>query len=191
MNARVDSYVRNTKWQKEVKKMRMIALECGLTEDFKWSKPCYSYHKSNVVIIQGFKEYCALLFFKGVLLHDPDGILQKTGEHTRVGRQIRFTHVREIVEIESAVKACIYEAIEVERAGLKVNLKAKAAPPIVEEFRNTLKKSPALKAAFQALTSGRQRAYNIYFSSAKQSKTRMTRIEKCAKQILLGKGLSE
>jgi uncharacterized protein YdeI (YjbR/CyaY-like superfamily) len=190
-NPAVDAYIsRVQQWQKETEKHRMILLDCGLTEELKWGKPCYQFQKTNVVVIQGFKEYFALLFFKGFLLKDPDGILVKTGVNTRVGRQIRFANVREIVKMEPILKAYIYEAIEVERAGLTVGVK-KGTEPIPEEFQKKLNKTPALKTAFKALTPGRQRAYILYFSAAKQSKTRESRIEKCMPQILHGKGLND
>jgi uncharacterized protein YdeI (YjbR/CyaY-like superfamily) len=190
-NPAVDAYIsRARQWQKETEKLRMILLDCGLTEALKWGKPCYQFQKTNLVVIQGFKEYFALLFFKGVLLNDPNGILVKTGENTRVGRQIRFANVREIVKLEPVLKAYIYEAIEVERAGLKVGVK-KNTEPIPEELQKKLNKTPALKTAFKALTPGRQRAYILYFSAAKQSKTRESRIEKCMPQILHGKGLND
>jgi uncharacterized protein YdeI (YjbR/CyaY-like superfamily) len=192
MNPKVDEYLSKAKkWQEEMEKLRMIILDCGLTEELKWSAPCYTFQKSNIVIIQGFKKYCALLFFKGVLLNDPISILIKTGENTRVGRQIRFSNVREITEIETFLKAYIYEAIEVEKAGLKVNFKKTIEFIIPEEFQNKLDEIPALKSAFDALTPGRQRAYILYFSAPKQSKTRESRIEKCMQQILNGKGLND
>ena len=192
MNPKVDVYLSKAKkWQEEMEKLRMIILDCQLTEELKWGKPCYAFQKSNIVIIQGFKEYCALLFFKGVLLNDPNGILKKTGENTQVGRQIRFTNVREIVEMEPILKAYIYEAIEVEKAGLKVNFKKNTELIIPEEFQNKLDEIPALKTAFDALTPGRQRAYIFYFSAPKQSKTRESRVEKSMKQILKGKGLND
>ena len=191
MNPKVDTYLSKAqKWQKEMKKLRMIILDCGLTEELKWGKPCYVFQKSNIVVIQGFKEYCAVLFFKGYLLSDSNGVLVKTGPNTRVGRQIRFNNVREIVEMESVLKAYIYEAIEVEKAGLKVPVKKSPEPALPTEFKSKLDKSPALKTAFRALTPGRQRAYIFYFSAPKQSKTRESRIEKCVKQILKGKGLN-
>jgi uncharacterized protein YdeI (YjbR/CyaY-like superfamily) len=192
MNPKVDSYLSKAQqWQREMEKLRAVALGCGLTEELKWGKPCYEFEKKNVVVIQGFKEYCAVLFFKGVLLNDPEGILVRTGENTRVGRQIRFNNVREIVEMEPVLKAYIYQAIEVEKAGLKVPLKKgpEPAPPV--EFKSKLDKSPALKTAFKALTPGRQRAYIFYFSAPKQAKTRESRIEKCMGQIMKGKGLND
>jgi uncharacterized protein YdeI (YjbR/CyaY-like superfamily) len=169
----------------------MIILDCQLTEELKWGWPCYTFQKSNIVLINGFKEYCALLFFKGALLNDANGILIKIGENTQAGRQIRFTNVREIVEMEPILKAYIYEAIEVEKAGLKVNFKKNTELIFPEEFQNKLDENPALKTAFDALTPGRQRAYNLYFSAPKQSKTRESRVEKCMQQILNGKGLND
>lgn len=189
MNPKVDKYLgKAQKWQKEMEKLRTILLDCGLTEELKWGKPCYMFKKTNIIVIQGFKEYCALLFMKGVLLKDTHGILIKTGENTRVGRQIRFTNVREIVKQEPVLKTYIYQAIEVEKAGLKVNAKETAAFTLPEEFRTKLDKTPTLKTAFNALTPGRQKAYIIYFSAPKQSKTRESRVEKCMQQILNGKG---
>jgi uncharacterized protein YdeI (YjbR/CyaY-like superfamily) len=189
MNPKVDGYLRKAKkWQEEMKKLRRISLACGLTEELKWGKPCYTFQKSNIVIIQGFKEFCALLFCKGALLNDPNGILRKFG--WQAARRIPFTNVREIVEIEPSLKAYIREAIEAEKAGLKVTLK-KNPEPIPEELQNKLDEIPALKTAFEALTPGRQRGYILYFSGAKQSKTRESRVEKCMRQILNGKGLND
>jgi len=189
MNPKVDGYLRKAKkWQGEMKKLRRISLDCGLTEELKWGKPCYTFQNSNIVIIQGFKEFCALLFTKGALLKDLNGILKKFG--WQAARRIPFTNVREIVEIEPSLKAYIREAIEAEKAGLKVTLK-KNPEPIPEELQNKLDEIPALKAAFDALTPGRQRGYILYFSGAKQSKTRESRIEKCMRQILNGKGLND
>ena len=191
MNPRVDGYLRKSKkWQEEIEKLRRIILDCQLTEELKWGKPCYSFQKSNIVILQGFKEFCALLFCKGALLNDANGILEKPGENTQAARRIPFTNVREIVEMEPILKAYIYEAIEAEKAGLKVNFK-KNPEPIPEEFQNKLDEIPALKTAFDALTPGRQRGYILYFSAAKQSKTREARIAKWMKQILQGKGLND
>jgi uncharacterized protein YdeI (YjbR/CyaY-like superfamily) len=192
MNPKVDEYLNKAKkWQEEMKKLRKIILDCQLTEELKWGKPGYTYQKNNIIIIQGFKEYCALLFVKGALLKDPNGILIKPGENTQAGRQIRFTNAREIVEMEPILKAYIYEAIEVEKAGLKVDLKKTSEFIIPEEFQNKLDEIPALKTAFDALTPGRQRAYILYFSAPKQSKTRESRVEKCMQQILNGKGLND
>ena len=189
MNPKVDGYLRKAKkWQAETKKLRRISLACGLTEELKWGKPCYTFQKSNIVIIQGFKEFCALLFCKGALLKDLNGILKKFG--WQAARRIPFTNVREIVEMEPSLKAYIREAIEAEKAGLKVTLK-KNPEPIPEELQNKLDEIPALKAAFGALTPGRQRGYVLCFSGAKQSKTRESRVEKCMPQILNGKGLND
>jgi uncharacterized protein YdeI (YjbR/CyaY-like superfamily) len=191
MNPKVDAYLRKAKkWQEEFEKLRMIILPCGLTEELKWGKPCYSFQKSNIVIIQGFKEFCALLFCKGALLNDANGILKKPGENTQAARRIPFTNVREIVEMEPILKAYIHEAIEADKAGLKVNFK-KNPEPIPEELQSKLDEIPALKTAFDALTPGRQRAYILYFSAPKQSKTRESRVEKYRKQILNGNGLND
>ena len=189
MNPKVDLYLSKAKkWQQEMEKLRMIILDCQLTEELRWGKPCYTFQNSNIVIIQGFKEFCALLFTKGALLKDLNGILKKFG--WQAARRIPFTNVREIVEMEPSLKAYIREAIEAEKAGLKVTLK-KNPEPIPEELQNKLDEIPALKAAFDALTPGRQRAYILYFSGAKQSKTRESRLEKCMPQILNGKGLND
>src|SRR6267378_3899371 len=191
MSPKVDGYLRKAKkWREEFEKLRRIILDCPLTEELKWGKPCYSFQKSNIVIIQGFKEFCALLFCKGALLNDANGILEKPGENTQAARRIPFTNVREIVAMEPILKAYIHEAIEAEKAGLKVNFK-KNPEPIPEEFQNKLAEIPALKTAFDALTPGRQRAYILYFSAPKQSKTRESRVEKCMQQILNGKGLDD
>jgi len=191
-NPKVDAFLsRAKKWQEEFEKLRMIVLDCGLTEELKWGVPCYTFEKRNIVLIHGFKEYCALLFVKGALLSDAKGILITQTENTQAARQIRFTNVRETVEMEPILKAYIYEAIEVEKAGLKVNFKEKTELVFPEEFQRKLDQNPALKAAFDALTPGRQRAYNLYFSAPKQSKTRESRVEKCMQQILDGKGLND
>ena len=192
MNPKVDVFLRKAeKWQDEFKKLRMIILDCHLTEELKWGVPCYTFEKRNIVLIHGFKEYCALLFVKGALSSDAKGILITQTENTQAARQIRFTNVRETVEMEPILKAYIYEAIEVEKAGLKVNFKEKTELVFPEEFQRKLDQNPALKAAFDALTPGRQRAYNLYFSAPKQSKTRESRVEKCMQQILDGKGLND
>jgi uncharacterized protein YdeI (YjbR/CyaY-like superfamily) len=192
MNPKVDGFFRETKqWREEFKKLRMILLECPLTEELKWGKPCYSFRESNVVILQGFKEYCALLFCKGSLLKDAGGILIQQTENVQAARQIRFTNVREIVAREATVKAYVHEAIEVEKAGLQVVYKKTSEFKIPEEFQNKLDEIPALKTAFEALTPGRQRGYLLYFSAPKQSKTRASRVEKCRRQILKGKGLTD
>jgi uncharacterized protein YdeI (YjbR/CyaY-like superfamily) len=192
MNPKVDFYFNKAgNWQKELEQLRTIVLDCGLTEELKWGVPCYTFEKSNIVLIHVFKEYCALLFFKGALLDDPNGILVQQTENVQAARQIRFTNVREIVEMQSILKAYIYEAIEVEKAGLKVPLKKSTEFAIAEEFQKKLDKTPALKTAFAALTPGRQRAYLLHFSAPKQSKTREARVEKCMQQILDGKGLDD
>jgi uncharacterized protein YdeI (YjbR/CyaY-like superfamily) len=192
MNPKVDAFLSRAKnWPQEMKKLRTIVLDCGLIEELKWGKPCYTFQGTNLVVIQGFKAYCALLFMKGVLLDNTDGLLVKTGENTRVGRQIRFNNVKEIVKAEAVIKAYIYQAIEVEKAGVKVEAAKKIPLNIPEEFQQRLDKHPALKTAFNTLTPGRQRAYNIYFATPKQSKTRESRIEKCLQQILKGKGLND
>lgn len=189
-NPKVDAYLGRAKmWREETEKLRQVILGCDLIEELKWGKPCYAFEGGNVLVIQGFKKYCTLLFFKGVLLKDPRGILQKTGPNARVGRQIRFTSVQEIVQIEPILKSYIRQAVEVERAGLKVDPKENAELVIPEELQNRLSKNRALRTAFYALTPGRQRAYTFYFSAPKQSKTRESRIEKCMHQILIGKGL--
>jgi len=192
MNPKVDFYFNNAqKWQEEFEKLRMIILDCQLTEELKWGVPCYTFQKSNIVLIHGFKEYCALLFFKGALLHDPNGILIQQTENVQAGRQIRFTAIREIVEKESMIKAYVYEAIEVEKAGLEVEFKKPAEFKMAEEFQHILDERPELKTAFYALTPGRQRAYLLHFSEPKQSKTRESRVGKCVQQILNGKGLND
>jgi uncharacterized protein YdeI (YjbR/CyaY-like superfamily) len=192
INPKVDFYFSKAqKWQKELEKLRTIILDCQLTEELKWGVPCYSFQESNIVLIHVFKEYCALLFIKGALLHDTNGILIQQTKNVQAGRQIRFTDVRDIVEMESILKAYIYEAIEVEKNGLKVNFKKTAEYIIPEEFQNKLDEIPSLKTSFYALTPGRQRAYILYFSEPKQSKTRESRIEKCTQQILNGKGLND
>ncbi len=192
MNPKVDAYLRKSiKWQKELAKLRTILLDCELTEEFKWGVPCYTFQKSNIVLMHVFKEYCALLFFKGALLDDPNGILVQQTENVQAGRQIRFTNVREIVEMETILKAYVHKAIQVEKAGLKVNFKKTTEFIMPEEFQNKLDEIPALKTAFKALTPGRQRAYILYFSAPKQSKTRESRVEKCMRQILKGKGLND
>src|SRR4030095_16366181 len=189
MNPKVDGFLRRAKkWQPEMEQLRTISLCCGLTEELKWGKPCYTFQNSNIVIIQGFKEFCALMFCKGALLKDPKTILKEFG--WQAARRIPFTSAREIAEMEPVLKAYIDEVIQAERAGLKVTYKKKPEP-IPEELQNKLDEIPALKAAFEALTPGRQRGYILYFSAAKQSKTRESRVEKCMQQILRGKGLDD
>jgi uncharacterized protein YdeI (YjbR/CyaY-like superfamily) len=191
-NPKVDAYVsRAETWQEEIKKLRRIILDCDLTEELKWGTPCYSFQESNIVLIHVFKEYCALLFFKGALLKDPKGILIQQTKNVQAARQIRFTNVREIAKMEPVLKAYVHEAIEVEKAGLKVDYKKTSEFKVPEEFQTKLDEIPVLKAAFRALTPGRQRAYLLYFAAAKQSKTRKSRIEKWTPQILKGKGIND
>ena len=192
MNPKVDWFFsKDTKWQKEYEKLRKIIIDCGLIEELKWGCPCYTFENTNIVLIHGFKEYCALLFFKGALLNDPNGILIQQTKNVQSARQIRFANAKEIVKMEKILKAYVYEAIEVERAGLKVKLKKTSEFKIPEEFQKRLNKNITLKKAFEALTPGRQRAYIFYFSQAKQSKTREARVEKYIPQILNGKGLDD
>ena len=192
MNPKVDVYLSKAKkWQEELEKLRMILLDCGLTEELKWGVPCYTFQKSNIVLIHVFKEYCALLFFKGALLKDANGILVQQTKNVQAARQIRFSNIREIIEMEPILKAYIHEARKVENAGLKVNFKKTTEFIIPEEIQNKLDEIPALKTAFDALTPGRKRAYILYFSAPKQSKTRESRVEKCMQQILNGKGLND
>lgn len=192
MNPKVDWYFsKNEKWEKEIKKLRTIVLDSGLIEELKWGCPCYIFEKSNIVLIHVFKEYCAVLFFKGALLNDPNGILIQQTENVQSARQIRFTNAKEIVKMEKVLKAYVYEAIEVERAGLKVKLKKTSEYKMPEEFKKQLDKKAGLKKAFEALTPGRQRQYIFYFSQPKLSKTREARVEKYIKQILSGKGLGD
>jgi len=194
MNPKVDWYFsKSKKWQAELEKLRLIALDCGLNEELKWGCPCYTFQKNNIILIHEFKDYCAYLFFKGVLLKDTKGILIQQTKNVQVARQIRFTNVREIVKMEKILKAYIYEAIEVEKAGVKVKLKKATEFHIPEEFKTKLsaKGGAALKKAFYALTPGRQRGYLLYFSAPKLSKTRESRVEKYLSQILKGKGLDD
>ncbi|MGN6492885.1 MAG: YdeI/OmpD-associated family protein [Agriterribacter sp.] len=192
MNPDVDWYFeKNEQWQKEIELMRTIALDCGLDEVLKWGCPCYQYNGANVVLIHVFKEYCAFLLFKGALLQDPNGILIQQTENVQSARQIRFTNAKEIAQQKKILKAYIYEAIEVEKAGLKVKLKKTSDYAVPEEFQTQLTKKPALKKAFESLTPGRQRAYLFYFSQAKQSKTREARIQKYIPKILDGLGLED
>lgn len=192
MNPKVDFFFNKTsRWREEYVALRKIILDCDLTEELKWGCPCYTFQGKNIVLIHGFKEYCALLFFKGALLKDVMSILIRQTENVQAARQIRFTAVEEIVKMEKILKAYIYEAVVVEEAGVKVNLKKTKDFKIPEEFQAKLDARPALKKAFYALTPGRQRGYIFYFSSAKQSKTRKARVEKCMPQILDGKGLDD
>lgn len=191
-NPKVDEFIENApKWQEEYKLLRSILQEFELTEELKWGVPCYTLQKSNIVLMHGFKEYCALLFVKGALLKDINGILIQQTENVQAGRQIRFTNAQEIIEMEPVLKAYIHEAIEVEKAGLKVTHKKTSEYNIPDEFQKKLDETPGLKTAFEALTPGRQRAYLLYFSAPKQSKTREARVEKFLPQILNGKGLDD
>lgn len=192
MNPKVDFFFHKPGlWQPAYEQLRRIVLACDLTEELKWGVPCYTFRGSNVVLIHGFKEYCALLFHKGALLKDPEDILIQQTENVQAARQIRLTSVQEILELEATLKTYIYEAVEVEKAGLKVPMKKTAAYEMPEEFRQRLEDDPQLKAAFAALTPGRQRGYLLYFSQAKQSKTRAARIERYTPHILDGKGLND
>jgi len=192
MNPKVDWYFeKEKKWSAEIKKLRTIALGCDLVEELKWGCPCYTFQKSNIVLIHVFKEYCAYLFFKGALLKDKKKILIQQTENVQAARQIRFTNVQQITKLEKVLKAYIYEAVQVEESGVKVELKKTKEFPMAEEFKAKLNKNRALKTAFEALTPGRQRGYLLYFSSAKQSKTREARVEKYIPQILNGKGLED
>ncbi|MFH6959973.1 YdeI family protein [Flavobacterium aquidurense] len=192
MNPKVDFYFDEAKkWQKEQEELREIALECQLTEELKWGTPCYTFQNNNIVLIHSFKEYCALLFFKGALLSDTDGILIQQSKNVQAARQIRFTNLQEIKDQKFILKTYIYQAIEVEKSGLKVKLKKTKEFEVAEEFQKKLDQDSKLEAAFKALTPGRQRAYLLHFSSPKQSKTRESRVEKAIYQILEGKGLND
>ncbi|WP_261134014.1 YdeI family protein [Bacillus sp. Marseille-Q3570] len=191
-NRKVDGFLKKTKkWKEEFETLREIVLDCELDEDFKWMHPCYTFEGKNIVLIHGFKDYCALLFHKGALLKDPQGILVQQTENVQAARQIRFTNVQEIVEMETVLKDYIHEAIEVEKAGLEVEFKKHTEYTIPEELQNKFDEIPDLKTAFEGLTPGRQRAYILYFSKAKQSKTRESRVEKYMQHILDGKGLND
>jgi len=192
MNPKVDFYFDEAKkWQKEQEELREIALDCQLTEELKWGTPCYTFQNSNIVLIHAFKDYCALLFFKGALLSDTDGILIQQSKNVQAARQIRFTNLQQIKDQKSILKTYIYQAIEVEKAGLKVKLKKTKEFEVAAEFQKKLDQDSKLEAAFKALTPGRQRAYLLHFSSPKQSKTRESRIEKAIASILEGKGLND
>jgi len=190
-NPKVEFFFKKGKWQEEFEKLRAIVLGCDLTEELKWGCPCYTFEKRNIVLMHGFKEYCALLFFKGALLKDPEGILIQQTDNVQSARQIRFTSAREIVKMKKTLKAYILEAIEVEKAGAKVNLKQTAEFKMPTEFESKLQEDPVLKKAFSSLTPGRQRGYLLYFAAPKQSKTRAARVEKHRQQILNGKGLND
>lgn len=191
ISAADDFFANAEAWQKEFELLRAVLLDCQLNEELKWGQACYTFQNRNIVLIHGFKEYCALLFFKGALLNDPNGILVQQSENVQSARQVRFTNAKQITRMEAVLKSYVYEAIEVERAGLKVKLKKVEEYPVVEEFQKKLDSKPALKKAFEALTPGRQRGYLLYFSSAKQSRTRAERVEKCTKLIMSGKGLND
>ena len=192
MNSKVDKFLDSAKkWQKEMKYLREICLESGLNEDFKWMHPCYDLSGKNVVLIHNFKEYCALLFHKGVLLNDSHGFLIQQTENVQSARQLRFTNLQEIIDLEQVIKAYIYEAIELEKAGVEVVLKKTSEFEMPEEFKNALENNASLKTSFYALTPGRQRGYLLYFAQAKQPKTREARIEKCTPDIMNGKGLND
>lgn len=191
MNPKVDFYFKDKKWQEELEQLRKIALDCQLTEELKWGTPCYTHQKKNIVLIHDFKEYCAFLFFKGALLKDTEGILIQQSENVQAARQIRFTNLKEITEQKSTLKTYIYEAIEIEKAGLKVELKKTSEFPVSEEFQKQLDVNSKLKKAFEALTPGRQRGYLLHFSQPKQVSTREARVEKAIPQILDGKGLND
>ena len=192
MNPKVDFYFDKARqWQDEIKKLRTLILDCGLQEELKWGSPCYTFQKQNIVLIHTFKEYCALLFFKGALLNDPSCILVQQSENVQAARQVRFISTSEIVELEPVLKAYIYEAIEVEKAGLKVSFKKTEEFAIPGEFQKKLDEDPILRSAFRALTPGRQRAYILHFSKPRQSATRESRIDKCMHRILDGKGLND
>lgn len=189
---KVEKYIERIKsWKEETKFLREICLDCGLTEDFKWMHPCYTFQGSNIVLIHGFKDYCALLFHKGVLLKDTNNILIQQTENVQSARQIRFINLQEIIDLKPTIKAYIFESIEVEKAGLEVKMKKTSEFKMPDEFKNELEKNSDLKSAFKALTPGRQRGYLLYFSKAKQSKTRESRIEKSIPKILVGKGLDD
>ncbi|MEC0204429.1 YdeI family protein [Paenibacillus lautus] len=191
-NSKIDPYFNKLKkWKEEFKLLREIALDCGLTEDFKWMHPCYTFDNKNIVLIHGFKDYCALLFHKGALLKDPHGILIQQTANVQAARQIRFTNIQEIDEMQLILKTYIDEAIEVEKAGLQVTYKKNTEYIIPEELENKFVEIQGLKTAFEALTPGRQRAYLLHFSTPKQSKTRESRVEKYIPHILAGKGLND
>jgi len=189
---KVDKYIENIKnWKEETKLLRQICLDCGLEEDFKWMHPCYTYQGKNIVLIHGFKDYCALLFHKGALLKDTDEVLIQQTENVQSARQIRFTNSEEIIDLAPIIKSYIFEAVEVEKAGLKVKTKKTSEFEMVDEFKEVLQENPDIQTVFEALTPGRQRGYLLYFSQAKQSKTRLSRIEKSIPKMIEGKGYNE
>ncbi|WP_234572429.1 YdeI/OmpD-associated family protein [Rhodohalobacter sp. 614A] len=192
MNSNVDKFLSKAdKWREEMERLRQICLECGLTEELKWRKPCYTSQGNNIAIIQPFKDSCALMFFKGVLMKDNNNILEKPGENSRVARRLSFKRLEDIVEVESVIKSYIQEAVEIEKKGLKVPERENEEPDLPEELQEKLDENPQLKTAFEALTPGRQRGYTLYFSDAKQSRTRKRRVEKYIPKILDGKGLHD
>ncbi len=192
MNPKVDAYLSSVKnWKVEMEQLRALVLDCNLVEELKWGVPCYTYQKSNIVLIHAFKDYCALLFMKGALLQDEKGILIQQTENVQSGRQIRFTSLKEIVKMKTLIKSYIFEAVEVEKAGLKVEHKKTEEFSVPEEFQKKLDKIPSLKKAFYALTPGRQRAYLLYFAGAKQSATRESRIDNYTQRILDGIGFND
>ena len=192
MDPEVDEYLAElSKWQDELNELRRISLECGLREEFKWKQPCYSYNKKNIFLLSGFKNFCSISFFKGALLNDKEGILYKHGENSQSSRSIRFTNIEQIFKSEQLIKANIFEAIEIEKAGLNVEYKRIEEYEIPEELRQKFEENTKLESAFKSLTPGRQKGYIIYFSQAKQSKTRVSRIEKYMLRILSGKGLND
>jgi len=192
MSAKVDGYLdRAKRWQEEMGKLREIALSCSLDEDLKWGKPCYEYHSKNVVIIVGFKEHCALIFAKGALMKDPKNLLILPGENTQAARQMRFSSAAEIDKLQQVIKSYIENAIEVEKSGKKVQFKKSSEHKIPEELQVAFRRTPTFEKAFRALTPGRQRAYLMHFSGAKQARTREARIEKCRPQIMKGQGLND
>jgi len=192
MNPKVDQFLnRITQWQDEISQLRRVMLNCQLTEELKWGQPCYTFEKSNIVILQNFKNYCAILFVKGVLLKDEKNVLVALTENTQSSRQIRFTNLQEILNLEPVIKAYVNQAIEIEKAGLKVEYKKTSAFNVPDELQAIFDEIPELKTAFEALTPGRQRAYLLYFDAPKQSKTRTARVEKYMQHILSGKGLND
>lgn len=192
MNPKVDAYIANAKlWPQELAALRVIVLECGLTEEYKWRQPCYTYNGANIVILGPFKAFCTLAFFKGALLNDAEKLLKKQGENTQSGRILAFTSVKQIVELKPTIKAYIYEALEIEKAGLKVDTTAAKNIDYCEELADKMESDNAFKTAFEALTAGKKRAYNMHFAAAKQAKTRIDRIEKYTPRIMAGKGIHD
>ena len=192
MNSKVDEYLENVgRWQKELEQLRKIVLDCGLNEEFKWMHPCYTSQGKNVVILQEFKNYCAIMFIKGALLADMDKVLVKITENVQSDRQIRFTNLNEVSDLKDTIKRYIFETIEIEKLGLKVEMKKTSDYEVPEELETKFQESPEYKTAFEKLTPGRQKGYLLHFAQAKQSKTRTTRIEQATNRILQGKGLRD